>query len=123
MSPFLASIIQAFLGLSAALSAGVGSGKFGVGIDYEPAQDDTFLAGEDNHYLYATFDHPIADTGFSLTSRIGREDGAFADDKIDWLIGVNKEYIGVNWFVQYIDTNKGGDANSATALFGVNKSF
>lgn len=114
---------SSFFRVSGSLSADVGGGSVGVGIDYEPQQNDTFLDGGDNHYIYAKANYPLSDSGFSLSARVGREDGQFADDKIDWLLGVSKELAGLNWSLQYVDTNKDGDGNSATAVLGVSKGF
>jgi uncharacterized protein (TIGR02001 family) len=111
--------------VSAALLAKAGPVDLGLHADYEPGgQNKSLLAGKKNNYLYATAGAPIGDTGFSLSGKIGRENGAFAKKKIDWLVGANKSVAGLNLSLQYIGTNKSSSPGTDdTVVFSVSKGF
>jgi uncharacterized protein (TIGR02001 family) len=114
---------SAFGRVSANLTGKAGVVSWGLHGDYEPAQDDTLLAGDDNHYLYATASLPLGDSGVTLSGKVGREDGAFADDKVDWLLGASKTIAGLGVSLQYIGTNKEGRGLDDTVVLGISKSF
>ena len=70
--------------LNAGLGVAVGKGMVTLGAGYAPRQ--AHLA-TDNLYLGASLDMPIATTGVILDVDIGRENGAFGERKLDWLVG------------------------------------
>ncbi|GAB4137036.1 MAG: TorF family putative porin [Sphingomonadales bacterium] len=76
---------------------------FTVGANYAPDQGN--IGGTDNIYIYTSAEYAIPDTALSLTGSIGYEDGAFGDDKIDWLIGASYGYQQFSLGVSYVDTN------------------
>lgn len=81
-----------------------------LGVSYAPAQDN--LGGDDNLYLSIAGDYAPEAWPFSLNGAIGREDGAFADGKIDWAFGVAKDVGPVSLTLQYTDSD-GPGADSA----------
>lgn len=74
-----------------------------VGVYYAPDQANVF--SQDNIYIYGSASYGIADTPFTLSATLGYEDGGFADDKIDWSLGVAYAYEMFTLKVQYVDTN------------------
>ncbi len=113
----------AFFRVSANLTGTAGKVNWGLHADYEPSQSDTLLAGNDNSYLYATASAPLGDSGFSVNGKVGRENGAFANEKIDWLLGVNKSVGGLDLAVQYIGTDQSGPGVDDTVVVSVSRSF
>ncbi|MCJ9427670.1 TorF family putative porin [Kordiimonas marina] len=74
-----------------------------VGAAYVWSQANT--GNQDNIYLYLNGDAPIADTPFSIAGHIAYENGAFADKKWDWSMGVAYAYKQYTLSLSYVDTN------------------
>lgn len=107
--------------LYGSLGGTVGLFDLGVGVAYAPEQDN--IGNEDNTYFYATADAPLGDTPFTFNSSIGLEDGAFGDDKVDWLIGVSTSFYGLDVGLAYIDTSEDFDGADATGVLTISKSL
>lgn len=80
-------------------SRSIGDWTLTIGGAYVPEQGNT---GGDNHYLFAGADWTLAtERPITLSLLVGREDGAFADDKTDWSLGASTEVgpveLGVSW--------------------------
>ena len=89
--------------LLASASTSLGPAEVTAGIAYAPSQDA--LGDEDNTYIYVSADVGIPATALSVHGTFGIEDGAFADNKKDWLIGVSYELpFGLTATVDYVDT-------------------
>ncbi|MCF8473174.1 MAG: TorF family putative porin [Emcibacter sp.] len=78
---------------------------------------------EDNIYIYTNVDSAIPDTPLTIKAHLGYEDGAFADKKLDWLLGVSVNYSGLDFGVSYVDTDKPGRNYSAAVVFSVGSAF
>lgn len=105
------------------LTVPVGSASVTVGAAYAPSQDNLF--NEDNTYVYISGDLPIKDTPVSLHGTFGLEDGAFADNKKDWVIGASYDLgSGFTATLDYVDTaHSFTSLGDATAVFSISKSF
>lgn len=86
-------------------SVGFSLGDIGltVGANYAPDQDN--IGDQDNIYVFTSASYSIPETPFSLNGTIGYEDGAFGDNKVDWLIGGSYSYQQFSLGVSYVDTN------------------
>ncbi|MFN4113709.1 MAG: TorF family putative porin [Sphingomonadaceae bacterium] len=87
----------------ASVGIAVGPGTITVGAAYAPSQDN--IGNQDNVYFYISGEMPIGETPLSLHGTFGIEDGAFGDNKRDWLIGASYDLgSGVTATVDYVDT-------------------
>lgn len=90
-----------------------------VGFDYAPSQDA--LNGQDNRYAYLAADWAPESWPVSLNAQVGLEDGAFADNKLDWSLGIGRDVGPVSLQLQYVDTDAPGVDGALVA--SVTKSF
>ncbi|MDO9222747.1 MAG: TorF family putative porin [Caulobacter sp.] len=103
--------------LSAARTVGALTGTLGV--SYAPTQAN--LGDEDNLYFsigaaYAPEHWPV-----SVNAQIGHEDGAFADGKLDWQLGLAKTIGPVTVSLQYSDSD--GPGSEASTVAGLSLGF
>ncbi len=103
------------------LSGSAGIVGLELGAAYAPEQDN--IGGDDNIYVYLAGEVPLGDTPFTLNASLGWEDGAFGDDKIDWLIGITTTVIGLDIGIAYVDTNMDGAGSDGTAVLTLGRSF
>lgn len=103
--------------VSAARSFGSFTGT--VGFDYAPAQDA--LNGQDNRYAYLAADWAPESWPVSLNAQVGLEDGAFADHKLDWSVGVSRDIGPLSLKLNYVDADAPGVAGALVA--SLTKSF
>lgn len=108
-----------YVELLASVGTAVGPGTVTLGVAYAPSQDN--LGNEDNTYLYISGDMPIGETPLSVHGTFGIENGAFADAKRDWLLGVSYDIgSGFTATVDYVDTARAytelGDATVVASL-------
>lgn len=75
------------------------SGEFA----WMPEQDS--IGGEDNRYIRGSVSAPLPFAQASLNVGVGWEDGAFGDDKVDWLAGVSVPLKPFALRVSYIGTD------------------
>lgn len=97
----------------ASVEVPAGPGTLTLGAAYAPSQAN--IGDEDNTYFYISGDMPLGETPLSVHGTFGIEDGAFGDNKRDWLIGASYDLGGgVTATVDYVDTarafNPLGDA-------------
>ncbi len=92
------------------LGTKVGPADVKVGVAYAPSQRN--IGGQDNTYVYIAGDLPFGESGWSAHGSFGLEDGAFANNKKDWKVGMSYDLgSGLTATVDYIDT-----AHSFTTL-------
>lgn len=108
-----------YVELLASVGTAVGPGTITVGAAYAPSQEN--LGDEDNTYFYISGEMPLGDSPLSLHGTFGIEDGAFADNKKDWLIGASYDIgSGFTATVDYVDTARAytdlGDATVVASL-------
>lgn len=77
-----------------------------AGFEYAPAQEAT--GDQDNRYLYLAADWAPESWPVAVNASLGLEDGAFADNKLDWAIGVSRDVGPVSLQLQYIDADAPG---------------
>lgn len=83
----------------------VGPADVKLGLAYAPKQDN--LGGDDNTYVYIAGELPIGDTPLSANATFGWEDGAFADKKIDWTVGLAYDLGGgIAAGLTYVDSHR-----------------
>ncbi|WP_369026723.1 TorF family putative porin [Qipengyuania sp. RANM35] len=99
-----------YVELLGSIGTAVGPGTVTLGVAYAPSQEN--LGDEDNTYVYISGEMPIGDSPISVHGTFGIEDGAFADNKKDWLIGASYDLgSGFTATLDYVDT-----AHSFTSL-------
>ena len=103
--------------LSASRTSGAFTGT--LGLSYAPTQAN--LGDEDNLYFsvggtYAPEHWPIG-----VSAQIGHEDGAFADGKLDWQLGLAKTIGPVTVSLQYSDSD--GPGSEASTVAGLSLGF
>lgn len=77
-----------------------------VGFEYAPAQ--SALGDRDSRYTYLAASWAPETWPVSLNASVGLEDGAFADHKLDWALGVSRDIGPVSLQLQYIDADAPG---------------
>ena len=109
--------------LLASVGTAVGPGTVTLGFAYAPSQSN--LGDEDNTYVYISGELPIGESPLSLHGSFGIEDGAFGDNKKDWLVGVGYDLGGgFSAKVDYVDTARANsDLGDATVVAGVAFAF
>jgi uncharacterized protein (TIGR02001 family) len=90
-----------------------------VGVEYAPSQDN--LGGDDNSYFFLGGDYAPEHWPVSLSARIGHEDGAFADGKLDWSVGAARTFGPVT--VNLLWTDSDGPGAEGTLSGGIVASF
>jgi uncharacterized protein (TIGR02001 family) len=90
-----------------------------VGVEYAPSQDN--LGGDDNSYFFLGGDYAPEHWPVSLSARIGHEDGAFADGKLDWSVGAARTFGPVT--VNLLWTDSDGPGAGGTLSGGIVASF
>ena len=83
-----------------------------LGFQYAPSQAN--LGDEDNRYVYVGGDYAPEHWPVSVNGQIGHEDGAFADGKLDWQLGMAKDVGPVSLSVTYSDSDGPGAESSVT---------
>ena len=86
------------------LGTTVGPATIGGQLSYVPSQDNT--GNTDNIYVATNAAFAIPGTPLNLTGSVGYEDGFFANDKVDWSVGVSGSSNGFTLGVAYVDTNR-----------------
>ncbi|MFM5950837.1 MAG: TorF family putative porin [Novosphingobium sp.] len=102
-----------------AVGTKVGPADMKVGVAYAPKQDN--LGGNDNTYVYISGEAPLGKGPVSVHGTFGFENGAFADHKKDWLLGLSVDLgSGLTGSVDYVDTahslTTAGDATVVASL-------
>ncbi len=112
-----------YVEFTGSLGTQIGAAEMSVGVAYAPSQGA--LGGTDNTYVFVAGDLPLGDSPLSLHGSFGFEDGAFATNKKDWLLGVSYDAgAGFTLTADYVDTARGPLATGdATAVFSITKSF
>lgn len=108
-----------YVELLASVAFAAGPGEITLGAAYAPSQSN--IGSEDNTYFYISGDLPIGETPLSVHGTFGIENGAFGDNKRDWLIGASYDLgSGITATVDYVDTARAfsplGDATVVGSL-------
>lgn len=103
-----------------ALTRGFGPVSATVGINYAPNQGNTT---SDNTYVYGKAGVGLPGTPLSLSAGIGYENGAFADHKVDWNIGVSATFGALTVGVSYVDTDQRFRLGDAGVVFSIGAAF
>lgn len=109
--------------VNTALGTNLGKSEIKIGLAYAPKQDN--LGGRDNTYVYVSGNAPIGDTPLSISGTFGIEDGAFADAKKDWQLGLSYDLGGgFEASASYVDTaHANTPLGKATALASLKWGF
>jgi uncharacterized protein (TIGR02001 family) len=108
-----------YVELVSSVGTTVGPAEVTVGVAYAPSQGA--LDHDDNTYVYISGDVPIGETPFSIHGTFGLENGAFADNKKDWLAGVSMDIgSGITATLDYVDSARSfSSAGDPTAVLSV----
>jgi uncharacterized protein (TIGR02001 family) len=117
-----------YIELYGGITVPVSDASITLGAAYAPKQqalEDDDGNRLDNTYVYISGELPIKDTPLSLHGTFGIEDGAFGDNKKDWLVGVSYDLgSGITATLDYVDTHRSfSDLGDATAVFTISKAF
>lgn len=112
-----------YVELLGSVGTDVGKGNVALNVGYAPSQNH--LGNQDNLYVAVSGEYPVGDTGLTLNGSFGIEDGAFADNKKDWSLGVDYDLAGLTVGVKYIDTAHtfGDPLGKGTAVVSISKTF
>lgn len=112
-----------YVEFTGSLGTQIGAAEVSLGLAYAPSQGA--LGGTDNTYVFVSGEAPLGGGPLSLHGTFGFEDGAFATNKKDWLLGVSFDAgAGFTLTADYVDTAHGPLATGdATAVFSISKSF
>lgn len=91
----------------ASLSAEVGKATLGAELGYAPPQSN--LEGVANYYSGVWVSAPLGQSPLWVNGSLGFENGAFADNKFDWSLGLAAETHGVQIALTYVDSAHNGD--------------
>jgi uncharacterized protein (TIGR02001 family) len=86
------------------LGTTVGPVTLGTQLSYVPSQDNT--GNNDNIYVAGNAALGIPGTPLTVTGTLGYEDGAFANKKVDWSLGLAASTKGFTLGAAYVDTNR-----------------
>lgn len=105
--------------LTGSVEFAAGPGSITLGAAYAPSQEN--IGDEDNTYFYISGDLPLGDSPLSVHGTFGIEDGAFGDNKKDWLVGASYDLgSGLTATLDYVDTSRAfsslGDATVVASL-------
>ena len=89
------------------VSRGFGSWTGLAGLAYSPEQH---ALDRDNRYVWLGLDHDGAGLPVVVSTRLGKEDGAFASDKIDWSLTASRQLGSVQASAGYVDSDQSGAA-------------
>ena len=89
-----------------------------LGVEYAPSQAN--LGDEDNLYLYVGGDYAPEHWPVSVNAQIGHEEGAFADGKLDWQLGLARDIGPISLSVTYSDSDGPGSESSVTSGISLN---
>ncbi|KPL68320.1 hypothetical protein SZ64_09420 [Erythrobacter sp. SG61-1L] len=112
-----------YIEFTGSIGTTIGPADITVGVAYAPSQDA--LGNVDNTYVYISGEVPIEGTPLSLHGTFGYENGGFADNKKDWLVGASFDMgAGFTATLDYVDTAHSlTSLGDATAVFSISKSF
>jgi len=90
---------------------------FSAGYAYSP---DWFGSDEESHYIYLGLDYELPQ-GVGLSASVGKSFGDTYDgyEYVDYKIGINKDFYGINFDLSYVDNNL---SSSECGAYGYSKS-
>lgn len=104
----------------AVLARDIGPLSASVGANYAPDQGSL---RRDNIYVYGRIDAGVPGTPVSVSARLGRENGAFADQKLDWSLGATAALGPFTVGLRYVDSDVRGRLGGAGAVFSMSAGF
>lgn len=112
-----------YVELTGSIGTTVGPADVSLGVAYAPSQGA--LGDTDNTYVYIAGEMPLGDSPLSLHGSFGIEDGAFGDNKKDWLIGISADLgSGFTASAEYVDTaHSFTSLGDPTAVISLKKAF
>lgn len=102
------------------ISASKTSGAFTTTLGFQYAPSQANLGDEDNRYFYVGGDYAPDHWPVSINGQIGHEDGAFADGKLDWQLGLARDVGPISLSVTYADSDGPGSESSVTGGISLN---
>lgn len=106
-----------FVEIPGSVARTAGAWTWTLGGAYTPAQSNT--GDEDNIYVYGAAALAPESWPVSLDATLGWEDGAFADRKTDWSVGVSKSFGPVSVAARYVAVDAAGIDSAVVASVGV----
>lgn len=105
--------------LTSSVGTTVGPADISVGVAYAPSQGA--LGDVDNTYVYVSGEVPLGDMPLTLHGTFGYENGAFGDNKKDWLVGVSVDVgHGITGTLDYVDSARSfSSAGDPTAVLSI----
>lgn len=103
------------------LSGTLGKTSLTTGAAYVWGQDN--LGGQKNSYVILNSGTGLSKSGIALNTHLGYEDGAFADKKWDWSVGLSTPVDNFTLSVDYIDTNQSFREGGAGVIASLSASF
>lgn len=95
-----------YLELISRTSAAVGAAEIGITAAWAPSQRN--IGSRSNRYAALDASAPLPGTPLTVSGSVGIEDGAFADGKRDWSLGLAAEVGGFALGVAYVDSARSG---------------
>lgn len=92
-----------YVEIPVSVSRAAGAWTWTLGGAYAPAQEN--LGDQDNAYVFGAVDFAPEAWPLALDASLGWEDGAFADRKLDWSVGVTRALGPVTLGVRYVDAD------------------
>jgi uncharacterized protein (TIGR02001 family) len=96
-----------YLELPIQVSRTAGAWTGSAGIAYAPKQH---ALDQSNRYGWAGLDYAGDVVPVALSARIGREDGAFAEQKTDWSLSASRTFGHLQALATYVDSDQSGAA-------------
>lgn len=106
-----------YVEIPVSVSRQAGAWAWKLGAEYAPAQSN--LGDEDNTYVYGTLNIAPDTWPVSVNAALGWEDGAYADKKTDWSLGVTKAFGPVSLSATYVGTDAPGVGDALVGSLGV----
>ena len=110
--------------VSATLGRTLGKASVAANVSYVPRQANT--GDMDNIYVGLSGEVPLGNSPVTLKGAVGYENGAFGEDKVDWLVGAGVDLgKGFAFDLSYVDTANSGGLREARAgvVAGLSKEF
>ncbi len=99
---------------SATIGRNLGKASVAANVSYVPRQEN--VGDRDNIYLGLSGEVPLGSSPVTLKGAVGYENGAFGEDKVDWLVGAGVDLgKGFEFDLSYVDTANSGGLREARA--------
>lgn len=109
-----------FVEVHGAIARDIGPLSATLGVNYAPDQGNL---RRDSLYVFGDLNAGVPGTPVTLLARVGRENGALADEKLDWSIGASASFRELGVSLRYVDTSERARIAGAGVVFGFTASF